>query len=103
MNCAREPEIKDLTQFLNKAGAKIKWSGRTCTIVGVNSLVPTSHTVMADRIEAGTFCVAATLAKGNLEIKNFDPKIIRTELELLKKVGAKIKTNDSTIFIKVPD
>ncbi len=103
MNCAREPEIKDLTQFLNKAGAKIKWSGRTCTIVGVNSLVPITHTVMADRIEAGTFCVAATLAKGNLEIKNFDPKIIRTELELLKKVGAKIKTNGSKIFIKGPD
>ena len=103
MNCACEPEIKDLTQFLNKAGANIKWSGRTCTIVGVNSLFPITHNVMADRIEAGTFCVAATLAKGNLEIKNFDPEIIRTELELLKKVGAKIKTNDSTIFIKGPN
>ena len=102
INCACEPEIKDLTQFLNKAGAKIKWSGRTCTIVGVNYLVPTTYTVMADRIEAGTFCVAATLAKGNLEVKNFDPKIINTELELLKKVGAKIKTNDNTIFIKGP-
>ena len=103
MNCACEPEIKDLTQFLNKAGAKIKWSGRTCTIEGVNSLAQTTHTVMADRIEAGTFCVAAALAKGNLEIKNFDPKIINTELELLKKVGAKIKTNNNTIFIKGPD
>ena len=103
MNCACEPEIKDLTQFLNKAGAKIKWSGRTCTIVGVNSLAQTTYTVMADRIEAGTFCVAATLAKGNLEIKNFDPKIINTELELLKKVGAKIKTNNNRIFIKGPD
>ncbi len=103
MNCACEPEIKDLTQFLNKAGAKIKWSGRTCTIEGVNSLAQTTHTVMADRIEAGTFCVAAALAKGNLEIKNFDPKMINTELELLKKVGAKIKTNNNTIFIKGPD
>ena len=103
MNCACEPEIKDLTKFLNKAGAKIKWSGRTCTIKGVNSLSQTTHTVMADRIEAGTFCVAATLAKGNLEIKNFDPKIINTELELLKKVGAKIKTNNNTIFIKGPN
>ncbi|MDC3179793.1 UDP-N-acetylglucosamine 1-carboxyvinyltransferase [Candidatus Pelagibacter sp.] len=103
INCACEPEIKDLTQFLNKAGAKIKWSGRTCTIEGVNYLVPTTHAVMADRIEAGTFCVAATLTKGNLEIKNFDPKIIHTELKLLKKVGAKIKTNDDTIFIKGPD
>ncbi len=103
MNCACEPEIKDLTKFLNKAGANIKWSGRTCTIVGVNSLAQTNHIVMADRIEAGTFCVAATLAKGNLEIKNLAPKIINTELELLKKVGAKIKTTNNKIFIKGPD
>ena len=102
-NCAVEPEIKDLTQFLNKAGANIKWSGRTCTIIGVNSLNQTIHTVMADRIEAGTFCVAATLGKGILQIKNFDPKIISTEIELLKKVGAKIKMSNNKIFIKGPD
>ncbi len=102
INCACEPEIKDLTQFLNKAGANINWSGRTCTIIGVNSLAQTTHTVMGDRIETGTFCIAATLAKGNLEIKNFDPKIINTEIELLKKIGAKIKTIDNTIFIKGP-
>ncbi len=102
-NCAMEPEIKDLTQFLNKAGANIKWSGRTCTIKGTDSLNQTTHKVMADRIEAGTFCVAATLAKGNLQIKNLDPKIINTELELLKKIGAKIKTNTNNIFIKGPD
>ncbi len=101
-NCAVEPEIKDLTEFLNKAGANIRWSGRTCTIVGTNSLTQTSHTIMADRIEAGTFCVAATLAKGNLQIKNLDPKIINTELELLKKVGAKIKTTFNKILIKGP-
>ena len=102
-NCAIEPEIKDLTQFLKKAGANIKWSGRTCKIIGIDSLNQTTHTVMADRIEAGTFCVAATLAKGNLQIKNLDPKIINTELELLKKVGAKIKTTNNNIFIKGPD
>jgi len=102
-NCAMEPEIKDLTQFLNKAGANIKWSGRTCTIMGIDSLNQTTYTVMADRIEAGTFCVAATLAKGNLQIKNLNPKIINTELELLKKVGAKIKTTNNNIFIKGPD
>ena len=102
-NCATEPEIKDLTQFLNKAGANIRWSGRTCAIIGTDSLKQTTHTVMADRIEAGTFCVAATLAKGNLQIKNLNPKIINTELELLKKVGAKIKTTNNNIFIKGPD
>ena len=102
MNCACEPEIKDLTQFLNKAGAKIKWSGRTCTIVGVNSLAQTTYTVMADRIEAGTFCVAATLTKGNLLIKGFNPRIISTELNLLKRIGAKFKIFDDEIHIKGP-
>ena len=100
---AREPEILDLTKFLNKAGANIKWSGRTCTIVGVNSLAPTTYTVMSDRIEAGTFSVAATLAKGSLEIKNFNPKVIKTELELLKRAGAKINQKNNKILIKGPE
>ncbi len=102
-NCAIEPEIKDLTNFLNSAGANIIWSGRTCKIKGVNSLNHTEYSVMSDRIEAGTFCVAATLAKGNLEIKNLNPQIIKTELNLLKKAGAKIKTDNNKIFIKGPD
>ncbi len=102
-NCAIEPEIKDLTNFLNSAGAAIKWSGRTCRIKGVNSLNKTEYSVMSDRIEAGTFCVAATLARGNLEVENFDPNIIKAELTLLKKVGAKIKTKSNRIFIKGPN
>ena len=63
-NCAIEPEIKDLTNFLNSAGAKISWKGRVCKVIGVTSLNSTEYTVMADRIEAGTFCIAATVAKG---------------------------------------
>ena len=102
-NCAIEPEIKDLTNFLNSAGAKISWIGRKCKIVGVKTLNPTEYSVMADRIEAGTFCVAATLAKGNLKISNFDAKIIKTELELLKRFGAKIKVHKEKIFIKGPE
>ncbi len=102
-NCALEPEIKDLTNFLNLAGANIKWLGRTCKILGVNSLNQTEYSVMSDRIEAGTFCVAATLTKGNLEIKNFNPKTILTELNLLKKIGAKIKTGINKISIKGPE
>ena len=101
-NCAIEPEIKDLTNFLNSAGAKIKWSGRTCNIVGVNSLNRTEYSVMADRIMAGTFCIAACINKGNLEIQNVNPKIIDTELNLLKKIGANIKTTDDKIFIQGP-
>ena len=101
--CATEPEVVDLINFLNSAGANIKWIGkRTCQIIGVNSLKETSYRVMGDRIETGTFCVAATLTKGNLSIKGFDPKIIKTELNLLKKTGAKIKTIKDEIHIKGP-
>ena len=85
---AIEPEVKDLTNFLNSAGAKIKWVGkRTCQIIGVNSLKETNYSIMGDRIETGTFCVAATLTKGNLLIEGLNPKIIKTELNLLKKNG----------------
>ena len=102
-NCAIEPEIKDLTNFLQNAGANIKWTRkRTCQIIGVNSLNKINYSVMGDRIEAGTFCVAATLTKGNLLIKGFDPKLIQTELNLLKKTGAKIKKLKSEIHIKGP-
>ena len=103
VGCAREPEVEDLINFLKGAGANIKWIGkRTCQIIGVNSLNETNYTVMGDRIETGTYCVAATLTKGNLLIKGFDPSLIKTELDLLKKTGAKIKTIKDEIHIKGP-
>ena len=103
-NCAIEPEIKhDLTNFLNKAGAKVTWIGkRTVEIIGVKSLKKISYTVMGDRIECGTFCVVATISQGNLKIKGFDAKLIKTELNLLKRVGAKIKTYKNLISIIGP-
>ena len=92
-NCAIEPEIKDLTNFLKAAGSKIKWIGkRTVQIEGVQSLKSIKYPVMSDRIEAGTFCVAACLTAGN----------IHTELNLLRKVGAIIKTFNNEIHIKGP-
>ena len=102
-NCAIEPEVLDLVNFLKGAGANIKWIGkRICQIIGVNSLNQTNYSVMGDRIETGTFCVAATLTKGNLLIKGFEPKLIKTELDLLKKTGAKIKMIKDEIHIKGP-
>ena len=101
-NCAVEPEIKDLTNFLNSAGANITWKGRVCKIIGVASLNETEYSVMSDRIEAGTFCVAATITGGNLDILNFDAKIIKTELNLLKKFGAKIKIYKKKLSIQGP-
>ena len=102
-NCAIEPEIKDLTNFLKLAGSKIKWIGkRTVQIEGVKSLKSIKYSVMSDRIETGTFCVAACLSEGNLIVRNFNAKLINTELNLLKKVGAKIKINKNEIHIKGP-
>ena len=102
-NCAIEPEVLDLINFLKGAGANINWVGkRICQIIGVNSLNQTNYSVMGDRIETGTFCVAATLTKGNLLIKGFEPKLIKTELDLLKKTGAKIKMIKDEIHIKGP-
>ena len=100
-NCAIEPEIKDLTNFLKLAGANIKWIGkRTLQIYGVKSLKSIKYTVMGDRIEAGTFCIAACIAEGDLKIKKIDSNIINTELNLLRKTGAKIKTIKNEIHVK---
>ena len=102
-NCAIEPEIIDLINFLRSGGAKIKFIGkRTVKIEGIKSLESTSYSVMSDRIETGTFCVAACLTGGNLKINNFNQKIIKTELSLLKKVGAKIKVGKKQIHISGP-
>ena len=90
-NCAIEPEIKDLVNFLIKLGCNIKWIGkRSLKILGVKQINETTYTVMFDRIEAGTYLIAAAATGGNLKIKNVIPKIIQTEIRTLKKIGAKI-------------
>ena len=99
-NCAIEPEIKDLVNFLLKMGCKIKWTGkRSLKISGVKEIKEISYSVMFDRIEAGTYLIAAALTEGNLQIKNVIPKIIKTEIDILKKVGAKIKVKTNKINI----
>ena len=93
-NCAIEPEIKDLVNFLNKMGCKIKWiSKRKIEIIGVKKIKEISYSVMFDRIEAGTYLIAAAITEGNLKIQNVIPKIIKTEIDVLKKIG-------STVIIK---
>jgi len=99
-NCAIEPEIKDLVNFLRKMGCNIKWTGkRTITILGVKSLKETNYKVMFDRIEAGTYMIASVLMNGNLKIKNINPKIIKTEIDILKKIGADVKIKNNELRI----
>ena len=106
-NCAIEPEINDLINFLNKMGCKIRWiSKRKLKIIGVNDLQEIVYSVMFDRIEAGTYLIAAAITDGNLKIKNVDPKIIKTEINILRKMGVKNKVTKkfenliAKIFIK---
>tara|TARA_S200000501_G_scaffold18818_1_gene16634 strand:+ start:1011 stop:2267 length:1257 start_codon:yes stop_codon:yes gene_type:complete len=90
-NCAIEPEIKDLVKFLIKFGCNIKWiAKRSIRINGIKKINEISYSVMFDRIEAGTYLVAAAITGGNLKIKNIDPNIIRTEINILRKIGVKI-------------
>ena len=99
-NCAIEPEIRDLINFLRKMGCNIKWIGkRTITITGVKKLKKLKYKIMFDRIEAGTYMIASALTEGNLNITNIDPKIISTEINILKKIGAKIKIKDNEINV----
>ena len=100
-NCACEPEIKNLTDFLKKMGVKIQWIGkRKIKIIGNQKLKSVSHSVMFDRIEAGTFIIAGALAGQKLRIVGLESKILRKELVILKKmrVKFKIKKNEITVF-----
>ena len=99
-NCAIEPEIKDLVNFLIKIGCNIKWtSKRTIKILGVREINQATYTVMFDRIEAGTYLIAAAATEGNLKIKRVIPNIIQTEIKILKKIGAKISIKKDEIHI----
>ena len=99
-NCAIEPEIKDLINFLRKMGCNIKFTGlRTITILGVKELKNINHKIMFDRIEAGTYMIAAALTGGNLKITNVKSKIINTEISILKKIGVKISVKKNEIKV----
>ena len=101
-NCAIEPEIIDLIKFLKKLGAKIHLKGRSISIS--ENKIKTSkikHQVIFDRIELGTYMIAGTLlAKKNLIIDKIDPKIIKSEIDVLKKIGVKIIQKKSSIIVK---
>ena len=99
-NCAIEPEIKDLVNFLNEMGCNIKWiSKRTIKVIGVSEVKEISYSVMFDRIEAGTYLVAAAVTEGDLKISNIVPEIIKTEINVLKKLGSKIMIKKNEVQI----
>jgi UDP-N-acetylglucosamine 1-carboxyvinyltransferase len=101
-NAAREPEIVDLADLLNKMGARVNGAGEdTIYIEGVTSLTGAEHTIIPDRIETGTFIVAAALTGGELEIKDCRPDHLTAVIEQLTAAGVELQElNPTTLLAK---
>lgn len=99
-NAAREPEVVDLANCLNSMGAKISGAGTdTITIEGVERLHGTTYTVLPDRIETGTYLVAAAITGGRIKVKDAEPKHLDAVLAKLREAGAEIDSGDSWISL----
>jgi UDP-N-acetylglucosamine 1-carboxyvinyltransferase len=103
-NAAKEPEIKDLADMLRNMGADIEGDGTdTIVIHGVKTLRPATHTVINDRIEAGTFMIAAAMTKGDIVIDGCRPEHLGALIEKLKSIGTHIQIDADTVSVKGPD
>ena len=97
-NAAREPEVVDLADFINTMGGKVRGAGTdTITIEGVERLHGGHHEVIADRIETGTYLIAAAITGGRIKTKDTVPGILDAVLQKLEEAGAKITTGDDWI------
>ena len=103
-NAAIEPEVINLGKLLKKMGAKIKGLGtRKITIDGVNKLYSAEHAVISDRIESGTFLVAAAITKSCVLLKNSQPEHLQSVLDLLSQTGALISIEEDKIELNMKD
>jgi UDP-N-acetylglucosamine 1-carboxyvinyltransferase len=99
-NAAREPEVVDLADFLNAMGAKISGAGTdTITIEGVDRLQGTEYYVLPDRIETGTFLVAAAITGGNIKLRDTQPHLVDSVLGKLREAGAELEIGEDWIHI----
>jgi UDP-N-acetylglucosamine 1-carboxyvinyltransferase len=97
-NAAREPEVVDLADFINAMGGKVQNAGTdTITIEGVDNLTGCDYTVLPDRIETGTYLVAAAITGGKVLVKDTDPKLLDAVLAKLEDAGAIIDTGEDWI------
>ena len=97
-NAAEEPEITDLITFLVKMGAKISGAGTSVVeIEGVRSLRSISHSIIGDRVEAGTFLIAGAALGGEIEVQGFDPNHLTVVLEKLKMSGANLEISQDSV------
>ena len=99
-NCASEPEIKNLILFLKNIGCNIKQNtNRKITIIGPFKSKPITHEIMFDRIELGTYLIASALIGKKISFSKIDPKIINTEIKILKKMGVQMKIGIDKIIV----
>lgn len=100
-NAAREPEIVDLQNFLNQMGAKVIGAGSdTIRIEGVSKLVSAEHTIMPDRIQAGTYLVAGAITQGDVTVENVSPEYLFSVTDKLEEIGAHITAANNYIRIR---
>ena len=103
-NAAKEPEVVDLARYLKTMGAKIDGEGTSViTIEGVDELVPGRHTIVADRIEAGTLLLAAAITGGDVRVENCEPEHLRSLIEHLITCGFKVTSDKTSISISACD
>jgi UDP-N-acetylglucosamine 1-carboxyvinyltransferase len=99
-NAAREPEVVDLANFINAMGGKISGAGTdTIVIEGVEKLHGTRYRVLPDRIETGTFLVAAAITGGSIKVKDTAPRLLDAVIDKLREAGAKIEVGDDWISL----
>jgi len=99
-NAAREPEVVDLANFINAMGGKVSGAGTdTITIEGVEKLNGTRYRVLPDRIETGTFLVAAAITGGSITVKDTEPKLLDAVIDKLREAGAKVEVGDDWITL----
>ena len=102
-NAAKEPEIVDLAMFLVKRGARISGAGsERITVEGVRSLHGTEHTVMADRIETGTYLMAGAITGGDVQVDSCVPEHLKSVISKLRECGACVYENGNSIRLKAP-
>ncbi len=103
-NASREPEIRDLADMLRAMGAQIEGDGTdTIVIQGVKDLEPARHTILPDRIESGTFMIAAAMTRGEVKIEGCHLEHLGALMEKLESVGSKFEIVEDGVFIKGPD
>lgn len=103
-NAAREPELADMAEYLNKMGAKIEGAGTsTVTIHGSSGLEPANHRVVPDRLEAGTYAIAAAITGGRVRVVDCVPEHLRMELRKLEAVGCEITSGEDWLELSGPE